>query len=56
VVAITLALAAASLSTMSAMTSRDHGQRPMLSRLALSIAITAILSEGARDAAATPMS
>jgi hypothetical protein len=41
---------------MRAWISRDHGQRPMLSMLCLSIAMTAILSDGDRDEARTPQS
>src|SRR3977135_2040473 len=37
-----------------AWTSRDHGQRPILSMLRLSIAITEILSDGGRVEARTP--
>src|SRR5262252_9038785 len=53
---MTLAFAAASRSIILAWTSRDHGQRPMLSMLCLSIAMIAILSEGVRDDALTPQS
>jgi hypothetical protein len=54
--ATTFALAAASLSVIAACTSRDHGQRPMLAIEVSSIAITAILSDGVREEACTPMS
>src|SRR5579864_722269 len=53
---MTLALAPASASIIFACTSRDHGQRPMLSMLCLSMAMIATLSEGVRDEALTPQS
>ena len=56
VLAMTLALASASLSVIAACTSRDQGQRPMLAIDVSSMAITATLSDGVRDEACTPMS
>src|SRR3989475_9133993 len=53
---MTLAFAFARLSIIFAWMSRDHGQRPILSMLRLSIAITEILSDGARAEARTPRS
>src|SRR5437870_13874095 len=53
---MTLAFAFARLSTIFAWMSRDHGQRPILSMLRLSIAITEILSDGVRAEARTPQS
>src|SRR5947208_13042217 len=53
---MTLAFASARRSIIFAWTSRDHGQRPILSMLRLSIAITEILSDGVRAEARTPQS
>src|SRR5712691_7554972 len=53
---MTLAFAFARLSIIFAWISRDHGQRPILSMLRLSIAITEILSDGVRAEARTPQS
>src|SRR6266851_9566829 len=53
---MTLALASARRSIIFAWISRDHGQRPILSMLRLSIAITEILSDGVRAEARTPQS
>src|ERR1700693_2316730 len=53
---MTLGFASARLSIIFAWTSRDHGQRPILSMLRLSIAITEILSDGVRAEARTPQS
>src|SRR6266705_499514 len=53
---MTLAFAFARLSIIFAWMSRDHGQRPILSMLRLSIAITEVLSDGVRAEARTPQS
>src|SRR6266852_7896786 len=53
---MTLVLASARRSIIFAWISRDHGQRPILSMLRLSIAITEILSDGIRAEARTPQS
>src|SRR5438132_9099570 len=53
---MTLAFASARRSIIFAWMSRDHGQRPILSMLRLSIAITEILSDGVRAEARTPKS
>src|SRR5580765_1438092 len=53
---MTLAFALESRSIIFAWISRDQGQRPMLSMLCLSIAMTATLSEGVRDEVRTPQS
>src|SRR5207249_7014336 len=53
---MTLAFASARRSIIFAWTSRDRGQRPILSVLRLSIAISEILSEGVRAEARTPQS
>src|SRR5882762_10333220 len=53
---MTLAFASARRSIIFAWMSRDHGQRPILSMLRLSIAITEILSDGVRAEARTPQS
>src|SRR6267378_4257018 len=53
---MTLAFVSARRSIIFAWISRDHGQRPILSMLRLSIAITEILSDGVRAEARTPQS
>src|SRR6266581_3004868 len=53
---MTLALALARPSIIFAWISRDHGQRPILSMLCLSIAMTETLSDGDREEARTPQS
>src|SRR6266853_5846375 len=53
---MTLAFASARRSIIFAWISRDQGQRPILSMLRLSIAITEILSDGVRVEARTPQS